>query len=452
MRRYNHGSSRQAGSDRREAPVPSQPGPSKHDHSADPRSSAAPVLLANTQQALVERVAAVNAPGNLRGLFAHHVLHGDQEFPLSWNVSPVTPSWLAANADRARMGHTATLAALGYGLHHFAAISPSSAIACLKDGLVKLQRRDPFPEDRVSFAYDPVTFLGISLAVAGIDVGASDLAAWMAEVLDDPRCGGVTSYQALLYSYIRYVLRGELSVIDDLKGRREVTELALIEWCIRQGAFCLIDPRVDLSELQRSILYRAATTDVVALDADRAAVIWSAVSASLARSVADLVLSRGHVSLILCRFEAAMRRWRWDDAAAVNHPIRWEVTSEREVQDILWLILRSTFDDVVDEETLPKVGHSTYRADFGIPALRLLIEAKYARKAADFKAIEKEIMEDSVAYVLETKERYDRIIVFIFDESASVQEHSLTWTVLRRIPHIEDVIIVSRPSQLPGRA
>jgi hypothetical protein len=31
----------------------------------------------------------------------------------------------------------------------------------------------------------------------------------------------------------------------------------------------------------------------------------------------------------------------------------------------------------VDEETLPKLGHSTYRADFGIPSLGILIEVKY---------------------------------------------------------------------------
>ena len=55
-----------------------------------------------------------------------------------------------------------------------------------------------------------------------------------------------------------------------------------------------------------------------------------------------------------------MRRWRWDNDD-VKVPVRWEVRSEREVQDILWLMLRSTFDGVIDEETLPKFGHSSYR-------------------------------------------------------------------------------------------
>jgi len=78
-----------------------------------------------------------------------------------------------------------------------------------------------------------------------------------------------------------------------------------------------------------------------------------------------------------------------------------------------------------------------------------LIEVKYARKAGDFKVLEKEIMEDSIAYLVETRDRYQRLLVFIYDASGSVQEHALTAATLRKIPGIADVIVVSRPSQLP---
>ncbi len=129
--------------------------------------------------------------------------------------------------------------------------------------------------------------------------------------------------------------------------------------------------------------------------------------------------------------------------------IRWPTVSKREVQDVVWFILRSLLDSVVDEETLPKFGHSTYRADFGIPSLRLLVEAKYARKAGDFKEYEKEIMEDAVSYLVQMNGRYDRILVFICDNSASVQEHGVTADALTALPQIENAIIVSRTSQLP---
>jgi REase_DpnII-MboI len=100
------------------------------------------------------------------------------------------------------------------------------------------------------------------------------------------------------------------------------------------------------------------------------------------------------------------------------------------------------------EETLPKIGHSTYRADFGLPRLGVLVEAKYARHRTDFKKIEKEVMEDSVAYLRDSGP-YQEIIVFIYDESALVQEHDITAAALRELDTIGDVVIVSRPSRLP---
>jgi hypothetical protein len=110
-------------------------------------------------------------------------------------------------------------------------------------------------------------------------------------------------------------------------------------------------------------------------------------------------------------------------------------------------MLCPVFDDLVDEETLPKLGHSTYRADFGIPSLGILIEVKYVRKSGDFKEVEKQVLEDSVVY-LNGITAYREIVVFIYDESASVQEHDTTASSLRGIDRISDVIIVSRPSQL----
>jgi len=43
--------------------------------------------------------------------------------------------------------------------------------------------------------------------------------------------------------------------------------------------------------------------------------------------------------------------------------LRWEIRSEPEVQDSLLIMLRSIFDDVIDEETLPEFGHKSYRSD-----------------------------------------------------------------------------------------
>jgi len=57
-------------------------------------------------------------------------------------------------------------------------------------------------------------------------------------------------------------------------------------------------------------------------------------------------------------------------------------------------------------------------------------------------------MEDSVAYPRGTS-RYKEIVVFMYDESASIQERDITAAALREPDGVTDVVIVSRPSRLP---
>jgi hypothetical protein len=403
-------------------------------------------LLGTCMQALARKIQPTNAPGNLDGLFAYHVIDNEPDFTLTWSVNSATEHWLAKNNQS--LSHFHVLAVAGYGLWHFEKTAPTALRKAFTDGLTMLRLRDPFPEDRNSFAYQPRAFIGIALGVTLLGESGTAYRSWLVELLDDHRCRSSIFSSALQYSYIRYILTGETLSVGDAKRYTDLQDLAMLEWSLRHRVVRLSDPQLELSRLQAQILRRSLVMDTSEFNSSQAAVIWSGIHASLARSVEQLVLSHNHVGMILRRFEAALRRWRWDDSK-MKRPINWAITSEREVQDIIWMILRSVFDDIVDEETLPKLGHSTYKADFGIPSLRLLIEAKFCRKASDFKEIEKEIMEDAVAYLINIKERYDRIIVFIYDHSSSVQEHALTAAALRKLPGIEDVIIVSRPSQLP---
>lgn len=56
-------------------------------------------------------------------------------------------------------------------------------------------------------------------------------------------------------------------------------------------------------------------------------------------------------------------------------------------------------------------------------------------------------MEDSVGY-LNLTDLYKEIVVFIYDESSSVEHHDLTRRALLEVPGISEVIIVSRPGVL----
>ena len=79
---------------------------------------------------------------------------------------------------------------------------------------------------------------------------------------------------------------------------------------------------------------------------------------------------------------------------------------------------------------------------------KIITPAKVAYKKDDFKDIEKAIMEDSIGYLINTQD-YDKILVFIYDKSVSIQEHNTTKRDLLKIEGIQDVIIVSKPSMLP---
>ncbi len=111
-------------------------------------------------------------------------------------------------------------------------------------------------------------------------------------------------------------------------------------------------PAGELATLQNHVFLSALRTDPAKLTIPQAAVIYRAVTDILDASISQMILSRSHLGAVLRRFEAAMRRWRWDGESLAN-PIHWPITSEREVQDILWLILRSVFDDVVDRRPCP---------------------------------------------------------------------------------------------------
>lgn len=393
--------------------------------------------------AAAQRIAEGNVPGHIDGLFARHILAAKPVPGLDWNVSPLSPKWLGENRDR--LGQAPALAALGYGLAWPVPACQADARSALADGLPRLMTRDLFA-DRLTFIHNSLQVTGIVLAAQAMATDLPAFGDWLLGVLRDTRLQPADRFQELIYQHLRAILSGQPTAAD-LRPDDDPAVLALIHWMIAAGTAPPPGPAGELSALQSRIIGSALRTDPAKLTIPQAAVIYRAVADILDTSIGQLVLSRSHLGAVLRRFEVAMRRWRWDDDSLAN-PIRWPVTSEREVQDILWLILRSVFDDVIDEETLPKLGHSTYRADFGLPRLGVLIEVKYARQHTDFKKIEKEVMEDSIAY-LRGASRYKEIVVFIYDESTSVQEHDITAAALRELDGVTDVVIVSRPSRLP---
>lgn len=376
-----------------------------------------------------------NRPGSVQGLLAHHVLKDDPRITIEWQVG-CTQAWIDTEFKPTNLDH---VSALGYVLW----AKPTSKFkAQLLDGLSRVRERDAFKGEHLSLARNPTRLLGIILGSLALGDAGSETLHWCREVLEKMQQKDATGFDPLvLYLFFRAFGTKIPIAAHTATG---LYQLAFADWVIRHQMHQNEPSEQQLNGERQSILFQTAT-DLHFESASQAAFIWSSVTSILFHALWAASLQPRHVAAVLQNFEAAMKRWRWD-GDELQKPIRWPVTQEREVQDILWLILRSYFPDVVDEDALPKLGHSTYKADFGIGSLKLIIEAKFATSKDDFKKIEKEVQEDCIPYLRDL--RYESLIVFIYDDSASVQEHDTTRRALLEIPGIVDVVIVSRPSQL----
>jgi hypothetical protein len=413
-------------------------------------SSAIDTTLASQLSVLAQNIQSANQEGDTDGLIARYFL--ERRAPrVVWQVSCTNVKWAEQNAQAVRQANFGKIAALGYSIFLSSATERDTYAPLFYEGAKRLQQRELFPVDQVSFPNIPSAFLGIVLGTTALADGKdkTDLLSWLRSiVVEATKRNKPQGFAKLVYDYITSLLDKKSVVIGMPDAHATLSELSFADWACRTGALHIAAEEQSVQILHERILTLACSVDISEFLAGESAVIWEAVMSCLYSSIHDRVLSPSHVVQLLGRFESAMRRWRWDPDEK-DKTIRWLIVDEREVQDIVWLILRSVFDDLVDEDSLSKLGHSSYRPDFGIPSIGTMVEVKFARKKEDFKKIEKEIMEDAIAYVQATK-LYRQIVVFIYDNSASVQEHALTKTTLEKLPNVEGVVIVSRPSQLPG--
>ncbi|MDD5222692.1 MAG: hypothetical protein PHE84_01765 [bacterium] len=114
--------------------------------------------------------------------------------------------------------------------------------------------------------------------------------------------------------------------------------------------------------------------------------------------------------------------------------------NEKDVQDILWIILRSHFERIDREEVLPRFGAKAYKPDFGIPDLRVLIEVKYIGEKINLPSIQEEILSDIPGY-LGSNTKYDGIIIFIYDAAQKLRDSRKFVEDLRSVEGIIDIVI-----------
>jgi len=398
-------------------------------------------LVSELLERLRSDIAAANTGGNVEGLLARHIIGGDPRVEIAWGVD-CDDVWLQRSYDPSSLP---SVAALGYTVAHNPGLRYGTS---LEEGLQRASARDPSMAGHGAALHDPAVLIGLILAARALRTDSPQYLAWCAQVVR----GLANAAQVRLDPLLAYAahLAGISVARPHFDLQAPLGYCAALEWWCDQAkaqSFLNVDQRRDL---RAALIERGLAESTGHRSGHQAALLWRALRGAIGEGSGSLLQSTSTVAHLLAQFESCLRRWRWD-STDLKVPVRWLVRSEREVQDILWVILRRAFPDLEDEDTLPKFGHSTYRADLGIPSLGLLIEVKFARSAGEFKEIEKQVLEDIVPY-LRSPERYGQVLVFIYDDSCSVQEHETTRQALASVEGVADVLIASRPSHLPPAA
>ncbi|MDA2921274.1 hypothetical protein MYX76_17580 [Desulfobacterota bacterium AH_259_B03_O07] len=121
--------------------------------------------------------------------------------------------------------------------------------------------------------------------------------------------------------------------------------------------------------------------------------------------------------------------------------IKTPPANEKEVQDILWIMLRSHLDLLEREDTLPTFGIKSYKPDFGIPELRLIVEVKYIGEKKQVSAVQEEILADVPGYLNETS-MYDSAIILVYDHAQRLKDTVKFINDLKTVDGILDIIVV----------
>lgn len=189
------------------------------------------------------------------------------------------------------------------------------------------------------------------------------------------------------------------------------------------------------------------------VDIDRLATRLAAFDGVVARSTHVRIASPGLTDLLLALrgVPRAMRHWVFENAPRTPRSkiATWHIENEYHVQALLWTILAPIFPDLEDEENLPSVGHKRPRVDLAVPSIRTLIEVKFMRggSQSDFAKVIEEVAADASLY-LSASIPYDRIVAFVWDDSAHSEQHQELQSGLERIKGVEAAVVVSRPGRM----
>lgn len=402
------------------------------------------ILIDDALAGLRRQTASLARTGTLDEVFAAWLLPDPAEAQLD-----VATAASRARAQTGPMRQYRDVAILGYASAIGIDVIPNKPI--LEAGARWLVGRAPFAPDAVpSFEIDAIALLGIAVGVAHLSEPlAGTASSWLDGLLSRslalPR---VDAFDTLFFGASRLILSHGAGPAPDTSEA-----MAEVRTALRAKGVSFTTPNEADDEMSvlRRLLRPPATTPLPI----RAAVVLSAAT-WIRRNVPTVQLPRATTEdliRLLERVGAAMRRWTWEDkprTAGVNsQAARWHVFNEYHVQNLLWTILAPVFPDLEDEENLPSFGQKHPRFDLGVPSLRTIVEVKFVRSghASAFASIIGEAAEDASLY-RSSNSGYDRLVLFIWDDSRTSEQHAELTQGLLKIEGIVGAVVISRPGKM----
>jgi hypothetical protein len=344
-----------------------------------------------------------------------------------------------AAAESGPSRQTLHAAVLGYAAN----MDPSFS-APFADTIDWLRQRQYFATGRpYAFEVDGLGLLGVAVGLSRLDPGQRDQArSWLSDLLKRSlQFQRPADWNESLVAAAYTVVTGEIAggpdkASADLRAALCSKNLMQTTAAVRATAWDIIS-RVDSSD-----------------DGMTRAAAQSAALAYLLRDASTLrfgSVTISDVARLLQGVERSMRYWAWDTKPRTSNSAlaQWNVENEYHVQDMLGAILAPYFPDLDDEEWLKSLGQHHPRADFAIPSLNLIIEVKFLRQGTTsaLSNLIQEVAADASTYLQESSS-FRNIIAFIWDDSASTEQHPELRQGLTRIAGVHDAIILPRPSKM----
>ena len=152
---------------------------------------------------------------------------------IEWKIDCTNTKWLAENKDALIHGNYMKLASLGFSVFQN---NNDGAKDLFSDGFRSLTEREQFPEDRISFAFFPRLFMGITLGCKSINDESN--VTWLKQVYEKRDAFSIDNTQKLLYFLLKAVLYDKPIYTDyTVESFKRIDDYSIVYWACKNGLF-----------------------------------------------------------------------------------------------------------------------------------------------------------------------------------------------------------------------